>query len=90
VAFFSETHLKLHKVLYSIYHFYRIYHYPERKGGTTVTVIKCIPYYHVDLPPLVSVEATRGSAHLLVTEILLAAVYKSPGRTWSDADITEL
>jgi hypothetical protein len=26
----------------------------------------------------------------LVTEILLAAFYKSPGRTWSDADITEL
>jgi hypothetical protein len=26
----------------------------------------------------------------LVTEILLAAVYKSPGRTWSDADIAEL
>jgi hypothetical protein len=24
------------------------------------------------------------------TEILLAAVYKSPGRTWSDADIAEL
>jgi hypothetical protein len=26
----------------------------------------------------------------LVTEILLAAVYKSPGRNWSDADIAEL
>jgi endonuclease/exonuclease/phosphatase family metal-dependent hydrolase len=26
----------------------------------------------------------------LVTELLLAAVYKSPGRTWKDADIAEL
>jgi hypothetical protein len=27
---------------------------------------------------------------LVTREILLAAVYKSPGHTWSDADIAEL
>jgi hypothetical protein len=39
-------------------------------------VRKDIPKNHVDLPPLVSVEATR--------------VWKSPGHSWNDADITEL
>jgi hypothetical protein len=45
---------------------------------------------HVDLPPLVSVEATGVCIPTDNQEILLAAVYKSPGRTWNDADITEL
>jgi hypothetical protein len=45
---------------------------------------------HVDLPPLVSVEATGVCIPIGNQEILLAAVYKSPGRTWSDSDITEL
>jgi endonuclease/exonuclease/phosphatase family metal-dependent hydrolase len=46
-------------------------------------------HIYVHLPPHVSIEAT-GAAHLLVTtEILLAAVYKFLGRTWSDADMIE-
>jgi hypothetical protein len=50
VALFSETHLKPHeKFFIPNYHFYRTDHYPGRKG---------IPHNHVDLPPLVSVEAT--------------------------------
>jgi hypothetical protein len=45
---------------------------------------------HVDLPPLVLVEATGVCIHIGNREILVAVVYKSPGRTWSDADIAEL
>jgi hypothetical protein len=46
------------------YHFYRIDRQPGRKGGTVVAVRKGIPHSHVDLPPLISVEAT----YLLVRE----------------------
>jgi hypothetical protein len=42
------------------------------------------------LPPLVSIEATGVCIPLGNTEVLLAALYKSPGRAWNDADITEL
>jgi endonuclease/exonuclease/phosphatase family metal-dependent hydrolase len=42
------------------------------------------------LPPLVSVEATGACIPIGNSEVLLAAVYKIPGRDWSDADITEL
>jgi hypothetical protein len=45
---------------------------------------------HVDLIPLVSVEATGVCIPIGNREILLAAVYKSPGCTWSYADIAEL
>jgi hypothetical protein len=82
---FSETHLKPQN-----YHFYRIDREPERKSGTAVAVRKGIPNMHVDLPPLVSIEATAICIPTGNQEILLAAVYKSPGRTWADADITEL
>jgi hypothetical protein len=39
---------------------------------------------------LVYVEATGVFIPIGNQEILLAAVYKSPGRNWNDADITEL
>jgi hypothetical protein len=45
---------------------------------------------HVDLPPLISVEATGVCIPIGNQENLQAAVYKSPWRTWTDADITEL
>jgi hypothetical protein len=91
VALFSETHLKPHE-RYSIqnYHFYRNDRQPGRKGGTAVAVKKGIPHSHVDLPPLISVEATGVYTPIGKREILLAAVYKSPDRTWSDAHIAEL
>jgi hypothetical protein len=44
----------------------------------------------VDLPPLVSVEATGVCIPIGNSEILLASIYKSPGRASSDTDITEL
>jgi hypothetical protein len=91
VALFSETHLKPHE-RFSIpnYHFYRNDSLPGRKGGTAVAVKKGIPHSYVDLPPLISVEATGVYIPIGNREALLAAVHKSPGRAWSDADIAEL
>jgi hypothetical protein len=91
VALFSETHLKPHERFHiQNYHFYRIDRHPGRKDGTAVAVRKGIPHSHVDLPPLVSVEGTGVFIPIGNKEILLSTVYKSPGRTWSDEDITEL
>jgi hypothetical protein len=42
------------------------------------------------LPPIVSIEATGVCIPIGNSEILLAAVYKSPGRAWIDANIIEL
>jgi hypothetical protein len=53
-------------------------------------VRKGIPPNHVDLPPLVSIEATRICIPIGNNEVLFAAAYKSPGHAWNDADITEL
>jgi hypothetical protein len=78
------------RFIISNYHFYRTDHYPGRKGGTAVAVRKDIPHNHIDLPPLVSVEQTGVCIPIGNSEVLLAAVYKSPGRAWSDADIIEL
>jgi exonuclease III len=84
IALFSETHQKPHERFYiPNYHFYRIDRHLGRKGGTAVAVRKGIPHKHVDLPPLVSVEATGICIPIDNREILLAAVYKSP-------DIAEL
>jgi hypothetical protein len=91
VVLFSETHLKPHERFHiQNYHFYRIDHHQGRKGGTAVAVRKGIPHSHVDLPPFISVEAVGVCTPIGNKDILLAAVYKSPGRTWSDADIAEL
>jgi hypothetical protein len=91
MALFSETHLEPHE-RFSIknYHFYRIDRHPGRKGGTALAVRKGIPHKHVDLRPLVSVEATGVCIPIGNREILLAAVYKSLGRPWNDADIADI
>jgi hypothetical protein len=44
---------------------------------------------NVDLTPLGSVEETEVWIPSGIQEILIAADYKSAGRTWTDADITE-
>jgi hypothetical protein len=68
VDLFSEAHLKPRDRFHiQNYHFYWIDRHPERKG---------IPHVHVDLPPLVSVEATGVCIPTDNQEILLAAVYK--------------
>jgi hypothetical protein len=91
VALFTETDVKPHeRFLISNYHFYRTDHHPGRKGRTAVSVRRGVPHSSIDLPPLVSVEATGVCIPIGNSEILLASVYKSLGRVWSDADITEL
>jgi hypothetical protein len=88
---FSETHLKLHvRFLFPNFQLYRTGRYPGRKGLIAVAVRKGIPHNHVDLPSLVSVEATGVCIPLGNSEFLLAAVYKSPSHAWDDVDITEL
>jgi exonuclease III len=91
VALFSQTHLKPREMFYiRNYHFYRTDRHPGRKSGTAVAVRRDIPHMHVDLPPLVSVEATGACIPIGNKEVLLAAVYRAPGRTWAHADVTEL
>jgi hypothetical protein len=81
VALFSETHLQPHeRFLIPNYRFYRADRGLDRKGGTAVAVKKGIPHNHVDLRPLVSVEATGVCIPVANSSIQFAAVYKSPGR----------
>jgi hypothetical protein len=62
VALLSETHLKPHdRFCIPKYHIYWTDRFPDRKGGTAIAVRKGIPHNHVDLPPIISAEAT-GSA----------------------------
>jgi hypothetical protein len=91
VSLFSETHLKPH-VRYYIpnHHIYRNDRLDGSKGGTAVAVKKGIPHTYVDLPPLLSLEATEVSTPIGHTEMLIASFYKPPLRAWRDADITEL
>jgi hypothetical protein len=59
VALLSETHLKPHQRFFvPFYYSYGTDCFPGRKGGTAVAVRKDIPHNRVDLPPLVSIEAT--------------------------------
>jgi hypothetical protein len=51
--------------------------------------LKGIPHNHVDLSPLVSIEATGVCIPIGNSELLLAAVYKSPGSACGDAGIIE-
>jgi hypothetical protein len=91
VALLSETHLKPHKKFFiPNYNFYRTDRFPGRKGGTAVTVRKGITHYYVALPPLVLIEATGVCIPIGNSELRLAAVYKSPDRAWSDADVIKL
>jgi hypothetical protein len=91
VALFSETHLKPHERFYiPNYNFYQIDPHPRMKGGTAVAVRKGIPHSHVDLPPLISIEATGVCITIGNSEFLLATVYRSPGRAWIEVDITKL
>jgi hypothetical protein len=73
VALLSETHLKPHeKCFIPNYHFYRSDHFLGRKGGTTVALRKGIPHNHVDLLPLVSIEATRVCISIGSSEVVIA------------------
>jgi hypothetical protein len=59
VALLSEIQLKPYERFYiPNYHFYRTDCHPGKKGGTAIAVRKGVSHKHVDLLPLVSVEAT--------------------------------
>jgi hypothetical protein len=91
VPLLSQTHFKTHETFFiPNYHLCRTDCCPGRKGRTAVAVRKGIPHNHVDLPLLVSIEATGVCILIGNSEVIPAAVYKSPGHAWSDADITEL
>jgi hypothetical protein len=91
VAPLSETYLKPHESFcIPNYHVYRTDRYPGRKGGTAIAIRKGVPHTDVDLAPLVSIEATGVYIPIGNREVFLAAVYKSPSRAWSDADILQL
>jgi hypothetical protein len=72
------------------YHIYRTISLPDRRGGIAIAVRKGISQNHVDLPALVSVEATRVFIPIDNSEMLIATLYKSPGHAWIDADVIEL
>jgi exonuclease III len=74
VALLSETHLKPHERFFFIHHVYRIDLHPGRKGGTAVADRKGIPHNHVDLPPLITLEATGVCIPIGNRKLLLAAV----------------
>jgi hypothetical protein len=74
----------------SNYEINRTDHQNRHKSGTAKADKKGIPLICADLPPLLSVEATVVCIPIENTEMLLAAVYKSPQAPWSDTDITEL
>jgi hypothetical protein len=91
VALLSETHLEPHERFFiPNYYFFRTDCFPGTKHGTAIAVRKGIPHNHVDLPPLASVEATGVCIRIGNSEMLLAAVCKSPGHTRNDAEIFEL
>jgi hypothetical protein len=91
VTLFTETHLKPHMKFYiPKYHIYRNDRIDGNKGGTAVALKKGIPRAYVDMPPLLSLEATGVIITIGHTEMLLASLYKSPHRAWRDLDITEL
>jgi exonuclease III len=89
VVLLSDTHLQPHERFFiPNYHFCWTDSHPGRKGGTAVAVRRGIPHNHVDLPPLISVEATGVCIPVGNSEVLLAAVYKSPGKSWIDARLS--
>jgi exonuclease III len=75
VTLFSETRLEPHE-RFSIpnYHFYRTGRYLGRKDGTAVVVRKGIPHNHVELPALISTEATGVCIPVRNSDTLLAAL----------------
>jgi hypothetical protein len=84
-------HLKtLEKFFIQNYYFYRTHRNRGRKDGIVVAVGKGIPHSHIDLPPFVSIEATRECIQIGKSGVLFAAVYKSPVHAWRYADIIEL
>jgi hypothetical protein len=66
------------------YHFYRTDREDGQIGVIAVAVKKGISHTCVDLPPFLLVKAKSICIPIRSTEMLLAAVYKSHQRLWSD------
>jgi hypothetical protein len=63
----------------------------EEKAELPLQLEKAFPItMYVDMPPLVSIEATGVCISIGNSEVLLAAIYKSPGHVLNAADIIEL
>jgi hypothetical protein len=90
VALLSKTRLKPHQRFITNYSVYRTHRFSGLKGGTAIEAIEGILNNHVELPPLVSIEATGIYLPIGNSEVLLAAVYKSLGRAWNDPDVIDL
>jgi hypothetical protein len=76
----SQGYLKPHERFFiPNYHLYWTDHLLGIKGRTAVAVINAVPHTTVDLTPIISVEATRFCILIVSNEVLLVAVYKSPG-----------
>jgi hypothetical protein len=87
----SQPHLKHHERFFiPTYHFYRTECFPGRKGRTATAIRKGIPHNHADITLLVSIKANGACIPNGSSEVLLAAVYKSPGHAWNDVDIIVL
>jgi hypothetical protein len=90
-ALLSETHLKHHeRFLTPNYPFHWTDCFPGRKGGTAGAIRKGILQNHVDLPPLISIEAPGICIPIDNSDVLLVAVCESRGNYWNDADIAKL
>jgi hypothetical protein len=62
---------------------------PSRLKSTTAIAVRiCVPHTYIDLCRLSSTEAIGISIPIGNKEILLAALYITPGRAWSDAEVT--
>jgi hypothetical protein len=81
LVLFSETNLKPHMRFYiPNYDIYQTDREDRHKCGTAVAVKQGFPHACVNLPPLLSVEATGVCISIRNTEFFLAAVYKSQQR----------
>jgi hypothetical protein len=91
MALFSDTYLKPHERFpLQNYHFYRANRFRVEKIELPKQLENEFHTSFQYLPPLVSVQATGVCIPIGNNEALLAAVYKSPRRVWSDANIIEL
>jgi hypothetical protein len=81
VVLLSEIHLKaLERFFTPNYHFYQTDRFPGRKGRAAIAAKRAIPHNHVDLPLLLSTEATGVCILIGNSEMLFAAaVLKPPG-----------
>jgi hypothetical protein len=89
VALFSATRLKPpERFFIPNYKFLRTDRFAGRKNMGNCRFSSKTHYPQLCRPPtLVSIEATGVCIPTGNSEVLFAAVYKSPGHAWSDADI---